>query len=68
MIYSINMKKLACIVSLLLTAAAVLAQTPQQILTRMEEEMGKLGIPIIRVETDYNEEDVENAGLEAIQP
>lgn len=24
-----------------------------------EEEMGKLGIPIIRVETDYNEEDVE---------
>ena len=25
----------------------------------LEEEMGKLGIPIIRVETDYNEEDVE---------
>lgn len=25
----------------------------------MEEEMGKLGIPIIRVESDYNEEDVE---------
>lgn len=25
----------------------------------MEEEMGKLGIPMIRVETDYNEEDVE---------
>lgn len=25
----------------------------------MEEEMGKLGVPIIRVETDYNEEDVE---------
>ena len=24
-----------------------------------EEEMGKLGIPIIRLETDYNEEDVE---------
>ena len=26
---------------------------------RIEEEMGKLGIPIIRVETDYNEEDIE---------
>ena len=25
----------------------------------LEEEMGKIGIPIIRVETDYNEEDVE---------
>ena len=25
----------------------------------IEEEMGKLGIPIIRVETDYNEEDIE---------
>ena len=25
----------------------------------MEEELGKLGIPIIRVESDYNEEDVE---------
>ena len=25
----------------------------------MEEEMGKLGIPIIRIESDYNEEDVE---------
>lgn len=25
----------------------------------VEEEMGKLGIPIIRVETDYNEEDIE---------
>ena len=25
----------------------------------LEEEMGKLGIPIIRVETDYNEEDIE---------
>lgn len=25
----------------------------------LEEEMGKLGVPIIRVETDYNEEDVE---------
>lgn len=25
----------------------------------MEEELGKLGIPVIRVETDYNEEDVE---------
>ena len=25
----------------------------------LEEEMGKLNIPIIRVETDYNEEDVE---------
>lgn len=25
----------------------------------MEAEMGKLGIPIIRVETDYNEEDIE---------
>ena len=25
----------------------------------LEEEMGKLGIPVIRVETDYNEEDVE---------
>ena len=41
MINSIKMKKLACFVSLLLTAAAVLAQTPHQILTRMEEEMGK---------------------------
>lgn len=27
--------------------------------TILEEEMGKLNIPIIRVETDYNEEDVE---------
>ncbi len=26
---------------------------------QLEEEMGKLGIPVIRVETDYNEEDVE---------
>lgn len=25
----------------------------------IEEEMGKLGIPVIRVETDYNEEDIE---------
>ena len=25
----------------------------------MEEELGKLGIPIIRIESDYNEEDVE---------
>ena len=25
----------------------------------LEEEMGKIGVPIIRVETDYNEEDVE---------
>ena len=25
----------------------------------MEEELGKLGVPIIRVESDYNEEDVE---------
>ena len=25
----------------------------------LEEEMGKLGIPVIRVETDYNDEDVE---------
>ncbi len=25
----------------------------------MEEELGKLGIPVIRVESDYNEEDVE---------
>ena len=25
----------------------------------LEEELGKLGIPVIRVETDYNEEDVE---------
>lgn len=25
----------------------------------IEEEMGKLGVPIIRVETDYNEEDIE---------
>lgn len=25
----------------------------------IEEEMEKLGIPIIRVETDYNEEDIE---------
>ncbi len=25
----------------------------------IEEEMGKLGIPIIRVETDYSEEDIE---------
>ncbi|MBQ5743669.1 MAG: 2-hydroxyacyl-CoA dehydratase [Ruminococcus sp.] len=25
----------------------------------LEEEMGKLGVPIIRVESDYNEEDVE---------
>ena len=25
----------------------------------MEEEMGKLDVPIIRVESDYNEEDVE---------
>ena len=25
----------------------------------MEAEMERLGIPIIRVETDYNEEDVE---------
>ena len=25
----------------------------------IEEEMGKLGIPIICVETDYNEEDIE---------
>ena len=26
---------------------------------RIEEEMGKLGIPIIRLESDYNEEDIE---------
>ena len=26
---------------------------------QLEEEMGKLGMPVIRVETDYNEEDVE---------
>lgn len=26
---------------------------------QIEEEMGRLGIPIIRVETDYNEEDIE---------
>jgi benzoyl-CoA reductase/2-hydroxyglutaryl-CoA dehydratase subunit BcrC/BadD/HgdB len=26
---------------------------------QLEEEMGKLGIPVIRVETDYNDEDVE---------
>lgn len=26
---------------------------------RMEEELEKLGIPVIRIETDYNEEDVE---------
>lgn len=26
---------------------------------RLEEEMGKLGIPIIRIETDYKEEDIE---------
>lgn len=26
---------------------------------QLEEEMGKLGVPVIRVETDYNEEDVE---------
>lgn len=26
---------------------------------RMEEELGKLGVPVIRVESDYNEEDVE---------
>lgn len=26
---------------------------------RIEEEMGKLGIPVIRLESDYNEEDVE---------
>ncbi len=25
----------------------------------LEEELGKYGIPIIRVESDYNEEDVE---------
>ena len=25
----------------------------------LEEEMGRLGVPIIRVESDYNEEDVE---------
>ena len=25
----------------------------------LEEELGKLGVPVIRVETDYNEEDVE---------
>ena len=41
MIYSINMKKFACFVSLLLTAATVLAQTPREILARMEEEMDK---------------------------
>jgi benzoyl-CoA reductase/2-hydroxyglutaryl-CoA dehydratase subunit BcrC/BadD/HgdB len=26
---------------------------------RIEEELGKLGIPVIRLESDYNEEDVE---------
>ena len=26
---------------------------------KLEEEMGRLGVPIIRVETDYNDEDVE---------
>ena len=25
----------------------------------LEEELGKLGVPVIRVESDYNEEDVE---------
>ncbi|MPN34126.1 hypothetical protein SDC9_181619 [bioreactor metagenome] len=25
----------------------------------LEEELGRLGIPIIRVESDYNEEDIE---------
>jgi benzoyl-CoA reductase/2-hydroxyglutaryl-CoA dehydratase subunit BcrC/BadD/HgdB len=26
---------------------------------RIEEELGQLGIPVIRLESDYNEEDVE---------
>ena len=26
---------------------------------RIEEELGKLGIPVIRLESDYNEEDIE---------
>jgi benzoyl-CoA reductase/2-hydroxyglutaryl-CoA dehydratase subunit BcrC/BadD/HgdB len=26
---------------------------------QIEEDIGKLGIPIIRLETDYNEEDIE---------
>lgn len=29
----------------------------------LEEELEKLGIPVIRIESDYNEEDVEQLGI-----
>ena len=46
-----------------MTKAAELLHVSQPTLSKtlkaLEEELGKLNIPVIRVESDYNEEDVE---------